>query len=228
MEGKAQSSHTHNPNIYQPAGGFTNHDVDGMQLPLPLPLPAHLHLHGRFASPTAPRNRDPASTACLPSRRVVSGSFGSFDGARAGRFDERPYRLLQKRELGSANGCHGHGFEEQLSSPLGAATHQHADSLRYTTHSQSPTLVQSPILPSQFLIPLDPRRNKLVSGSFGSFSETGPPSRFDERAYRLLSGQMQGQAGQSEGENGGEGEDSEMCGIKRTRPDPFKGKKWLR
>ncbi|KAH7083659.1 hypothetical protein FB567DRAFT_550700 [Paraphoma chrysanthemicola] len=228
MEGKAQSSHTHNPNIYQgasPAAGFTNHDVDGVQLQLPLPLPAHLYLHGRFASPTAQRNRDQASTACLPSRRVVSGSFGSFDGAQAGRFDERPYRLLQKGELGSVTGYHDHGFEEQLSSPSLPSTHQHADSLLYTTHTQSPALVQPLILPSHFPIPLDPRRNKLVSGSFGSFSEIGPPSRFDERAYRLLSGQMQGQAGQSEGERGEEGETREP---KTKKPDPFKGKVWLR
>lgn len=30
--------------------------------------------------------------------RIVSGSFGSFDGRVVSRFDERPYRLVQVNE----------------------------------------------------------------------------------------------------------------------------------
>ncbi|KAH7067579.1 hypothetical protein BKA63DRAFT_120697 [Paraphoma chrysanthemicola] len=245
MEGKTQYPHTHNPNTSQsasPAARSIIHDVDGVQLPLP--LPAHLHLHGHFATPTAQANRDRASTAFLPSRRVVSGSFGSFDGVNAGRFDERPYRLLQKGKDTSASRSVGesvvsstqlmplmrftvplladgaslreglfsqqrqneHQVEAQSSFPSFPSTHQHVELPLYTTHTHSPPVAHPPFLPSQFPIPPDPRRNKLVSGSFGSFSDTGPPSRFDERGYRLLSVQMQGQAGQSEGENVDEGE----------------------
>lgn len=60
---------------------------------------------------------------------------------------------------------------------------------------------------------------RIVSGSFGSFE--GQPSRFDERAYRLL-------PGSGATEKGGNEEQREGKGKLAKKLDPFKGKPWLR
>ena len=82
------NKHTPTPDSLQP-------DVDGMQLPHP--------------RPPRPSGRT-VTTALLASRlgptgpvsnRIVSGSFGSFEGGGLSRFDERKYRLLQGSEKGT-------------------------------------------------------------------------------------------------------------------------------
>ncbi|KAF2126375.1 hypothetical protein P153DRAFT_369092 [Dothidotthia symphoricarpi CBS 119687] len=50
------------------------------------------------ASTRFPAPRPDTEASPYPTRRIVSGSFGSFDVKRPSRFDERPYRLLGKSD----------------------------------------------------------------------------------------------------------------------------------
>jgi hypothetical protein len=171
MEGK-----THTSTQQGTAAGF-RHDVDASQLPPRLPA----YLHGRSA------NQHPAGLALdpRPRSRIVSGSFGSFEGGVTGRFDERPYRLLPKPGVHLRTRVE---LEEEREDAVAM------------------------VLPSQSPAPTDTRSNRLVSGSFGSFDE-GAPSRFDDRPYRLLPGQLHGDEGEE---------------MTEKKPNPFKGKPWLR
>ena len=68
------------------------------------------------------------------------------------------------------------------------------------------------------------RARRIVSGSFGSF-EGRPLDRFDERAYRLA------QKGDDKNKSKGKGkakEDGKDSDDKDDKPNPFKGRPWLR
>ncbi|KAJ4362537.1 hypothetical protein N0V83_010631 [Neocucurbitaria cava] len=176
----------------------------GKPIPLPPDPPGVLPARGG-AVPYPPRT--PNDT------RFNRGSAG-IDPLGAYNRPIKPLPSRSRQERYHLNPYHNLNHMQNLN--LNQNQNQH-ETPQYDNHQRGAVVLNPTAAPQA--------AHRIVSGSFGSF-EVRQPSRFDERAYRLLPGQ--GKTGGEKKGDGGVGDGKVGREEMGTRLDPFKGKPWLR